>query len=174
MSNHQCSKTKEHAVAVALTSTAQVVNTNITKAGTAFEQVYTMKMSADFEQKFGVSPKDILNFSVESFSICFTDQRCSDLESYKVEAIFAPVSTIATSNTCTLPNFNGKPAIIGFKRFNTQDTRAIKILDTNFASYIKAGNDIIIKVKMVAAKDLPAGFGLKAELQSSIEYAALE
>jgi hypothetical protein len=175
MSNHKCSKTSGHGITVSLTTNSQVVNPNVTKAGTAFEQSYTFKTGEEFQKKFGVSSGDITTFSFESFSIAFTDQaRCADLESYTVEAQFAQIATISTSNTCTLPNFNGKPAIISFKRFNTQDTRAIKVLDTNFASYIKAGKDIVITVKMVAAKDLPAGFGLKAELQASIEYAVSE
>jgi hypothetical protein len=88
---------------------------------------------------------------------------------WRVVALFS-----LTNVVLTFPDFNGKPAVVGFKRFNTQDTRAIKVLDTNFASYIKAGKDIIVTVKMVAAKDLPAGFGLKAEIQASVEYAVSE
>jgi hypothetical protein len=174
MSNHQCSKTSEHTVGVSLTTIAEVINGNATKAGEVFEKTYTFKTGEEFQKKFGVSPADITTFSVESFNISFNEERCKDLESYTVDAQFAQIATITVSNTCTLPSFNGKPAIIGFKRFNTQDTRAIKILDTNFASYIKANKDIVIKVKMVAAKDLPAGFGLKAELQARIEYAVSE
>jgi hypothetical protein len=174
MSNHQCSKTKGHAVTVSLTTANQIVNANVTKAGSAFEQSYTFKTGEEFQKKYGVSSGDITTFSIESFGIFFTDQRCADLASYTVEAQFAQVVSISKSNTCTLPDFNGKPAIIGFKRFNAQDTRAIKVLDTNFASYLKAGKDIVITIKVVAAKDLPAGFGLKAELQASIEYAVSE
>jgi hypothetical protein len=174
VSNYQCAKSTDRSVAVNLTTIAQIGNSNVTKAGSKIEQTYTFKTGADFQKKFGVSSNDITTFSIESFSIAFGDQRCSDLESYTVDVNFSQVTSIDKSNTCTFPDFNGKPTIIGFKRFDARDTRAIKVLDTNFASYLKAGKDITITVKMVAAKDLPAGFGLKGELQAKIEYAVSE
>jgi hypothetical protein len=174
VSNYQCTKSTDRSVGVDLTTVASIVSSNVTKAGSTFEQTYTFKTGAEFQKRFGVPVSDITTFSVESFSVVFSDQRCNDLESYTVEAQFSQITSISKSNTCTFPDFNGKPTVIGFKRFDARDTRAIKVLDTNFASYLKAGKDIIITFKMVAAKDLPAGFGLKAELQAKIEYAVSE
>ena len=170
MSNHKCPKSKGHTIVVALKSVAQSVNANATKAGETFEKTYTFKSGEEFQKRFGVSSSAIMSFTVESFSVAFSQERCSDLASYSVIAQFPKLKPITKSNTCTFPSFNGKPALVGFKRFNTQDPLAISVLDTNFALSIKNNEDIVITFKMVAAKDIPAGFGVSAELQANIEY----
>jgi hypothetical protein len=168
MSTHKCNK--NHIIKVDLKTVAESVNANATKAGETFEKTYTFKAGDEFKRKFGISPDAIMKFSVESFAVSFSQERCNDLASYSVVAQFPQLKPITVTNKCTFPSFNGSPAIIGFKRFNTQDPLYISVLDTDFALSIRQNKDIVITFKMVAHKDIPAGFGVVAALQATIEY----